>query len=267
MIVFPNAKINLGLNIITRRPDGYHNIETCFYPIAFNDVIEITENDKFEFTSSGLNIEGDPEKNLVVKAYRLLRHLYVFPDVKIHLHKVIPMGAGLGGGSSDAAAVLKALAIMFDLHISKDEITELAAKLGADCAFFIENKPVMAFEKGDKFKNIHLDLSKYYIVVVHPNIHVGTAEAYAGVKPEYKPIVVDALLNLDFSAWKDNLKNDFEDSIFEKHPKLAEIKNELYNQGALYASMSGSGSALYGIFKEEISLNVFKQYTCWQGRG
>lgn len=266
MIVFPNAKINLGLNIVSKRSDGYHNIETVFYPIAWQDALEIVESDKYQFTSSGLKIEGSAEDNLCTKAYNLLKLHHNIPSVHIHLHKSIPMGAGLGGGSSDAAFTLKALNILFNLSLSNEELQNYASQIGADCAFFIENKPVLAYEKGDKFKPLSINLSNYYIVIVYPEIHVSTAQAYAGVKPNNSPIIVEAILNLDFDAWKDELKNDFEKSVFENHSSIESIKNKMYEKGAKYASMSGSGSAVYGIFENEIPLNDFKNLKVWQGR-
>jgi 4-diphosphocytidyl-2-C-methyl-D-erythritol kinase len=183
MIVFPNAKINIGLNIIARRPDGYHDLETVFYPVKINDVLEVVEADKLSFESSGLDIPGRLEDNLCIKGYHLLKKDHDLPPVKIHLHKNIPIGAGLGGGSADAAFFIKLMNDKFGLGLSLERMEDYARVLGADCAFFIQSKPVFAFEKGDELEPINLDLSAYKIVLVMPDEHVSTAEAYRGVKP------------------------------------------------------------------------------------
>jgi len=265
MLVFPNAKINLGLHITEKRKDGYHNLETCFYPVMWQDALEIIESEQFVFTSSGLAISGAEENNLCVKAYNLLKTKFYLPPVHIHLHKIIPMGAGLGGGSSDAAFLLSTLVKKFDLNIETIELQSLASSLGADCAFFLENKPLLAFEKGDVFKPISLSLKDYKICIVHPSIHVGTAEAYSGVKPKQPESNLEDILNQDITNWKDSLVNDFEASIFIQHPELLEIKLEFYKKGALYASMSGSGSAIFAIFKNEIEINFPTHFTVYWG--
>jgi 4-diphosphocytidyl-2-C-methyl-D-erythritol kinase len=266
MIVFPNAKINLGLNIISKRPDHYHNIETVFYPIGWQDALEIMEASEYQFTSSGLTIAGAPENNLCTKAYQLMVAKHHISPVHIHLHKIIPMGAGLGGGSSDAAYTLKALNAIFNLQLNTLTLQSYASLLGADCAFFIENKPVLANGKGDEFSPIHVDLSAYTIVVIYPDVHVSTAEAYAGVQPSPAIINKEALEKLRFDLWQKELKNDFEDVVFSKHPIVGNIKKELYQKGALYASMSGSGAAVFGIFENEINLADYHSYQTWQGK-
>jgi 4-diphosphocytidyl-2-C-methyl-D-erythritol kinase len=248
MIIFPNAKINIGLNVINRRDDGYHNIETVFYPIKIDDALEIIEADKLSFESSGLDIPGRVEDNLCIKGYHLLKKDFDIPPVKIHLHKNIPIGAGLGGGSADAAFFIRLLNQNFELGLTDDRMMNYARQLGADCAFFIQNKPLFAFDKGDEFEPIRLDLSNYKIVLVMPPVHVSTAEAYGGVKPAP---VKDSLMELVYrpiAEWKKFIKNDFEASVFKNHPEIRGVKAALYEAGAIYASMSGSGASVFGIF-------------------
>lgn len=250
MISFPNAKINLGLNIVSKRPDGYHNIESCFYPVPLKDALEIIESDQFQFTTSGLEIPGSSDHNLCTKAYQLLKERFNIPPVHIHLHKVIPMGAGLGGGSADGAFTLKMLNEKFDLKLSTCELQDLAGKLGSDCPFFIENKPVYVTDTGTTFSPVVLSLAGKFIAIKHPGIHVGTKEAYAGVTPKSSQISIPELISRPITEWKEVLKNDFEDSIFTSYPAIKEIKDLLYHLGAVYASMSGSGSAVFGIFED-----------------
>ena len=249
MVIFPNAKINIGLNVTERRADGYHNLETVFYPVKINDVLEIVTADKLSFESSGLEIPGSLEDNLCIKAYHLLKKHHNLPPVKIHLHKNIPIGAGLGGGSSDAAYFIKLLNKNFDLKLSIEDMQEYARILGADCAFFIENKPVFAFEKGDEFESVKLDLSKYKIVLVMPPAQVSTAEAYRGVKPAETKTSLIELMDLPVGQWKKFIKNDFEESVFKNHVIIRGAKAALYEAGALFASMSGSGASVFGIFE------------------
>jgi 4-diphosphocytidyl-2-C-methyl-D-erythritol kinase len=249
MITFPNAKINIGLNITERRSDGYHNLETIFYPVKINDALEIIVSDKLSFQSSGLEIPGRMEDNLCVKGYHLLKKDYDLPPVTIHLHKHIPIGAGLGGGSADAAFFIKLLNQTFELGLTVDKMQDYARTLGADCAFFIENKPVFAFEKGDEFEPIKLDLSHYKIVLVMPPVQVSTAEAYRGVKPAIVKESLMELIYLPVAEWKKHVKNDFEESIFKNHAEIRGVKAALYEAGALYASMSGSGASVFGIFE------------------
>jgi len=253
MVVFPNAKINIGLNITEKRSDGFHNIESIFYPIVdLYDVLEIVKSDQLEFTSTGIDIPGDAQNNLCLKAYDLLKQDFNIAPVHIYLLKAIPIGAGLGGGSADAAFTLKSLNQLFKLDLSDNELITYAQKLGSDCAFFIKNQPVYAFNKGDEFKLVEMDLSLYKIQVEYPNIHIGTSEAYAGVSPqESKENLLD-LIKKPISNWKDVIKNDFESSIFPNHKSIQELKEKMYNDGAVYASMTGSGSAVFGIFKKTI---------------
>lgn len=251
MIVFPNAKINIGLYVVEKRIDGFHNIESIFYPVMeLFDVLEIIQADKLQFFSSGITIPGSESDNLCLKAYQLIQSDYKISPVHIHLHKVIPIGAGLGGGSSDAAFTLKALNQLFELHLTDEQLIYYARKLGSDCAFFIKNSPVYAFGKGDEFEPIDLDLSKFEIKIEYPNIHVGTTEAYVGVKPKPSTINLKELIQLPIERWKTNIKNDFEASIFLNHPQIKSLKEKFYNEGAIYAAMTGSGSAVFGIMKK-----------------
>ncbi len=254
MIVFPNAKINLGLNIINRRADGYHNLETVFYPIKIHDALEVVLSDQLRFTSSGNFIPGNPADNLCLKAYRLIKKNHDLPLVNIHLHKNIPIGAGLGGGSADAGFFIKLLNEVCEIGLSVEEMQNYARQLGADCAFFIGNKPVFAFEKGDQFEEIQMNLSNYHLVLVMPPIHVSTAEAYSGVQPKASENVLKSALKLSAEQWKNLIKNDFEKSVFQHHPEIYTIKEALYKHGALYASMSGSGASVFGIFSKKPDL-------------
>ena len=244
MIVYPNAKINLGLNILRKREDGYHDISSLFYPVKeCVDILEIVKSEKFEFTKSGIEIPDG--QNICEKAWRLLDADFGIGNVKIHLHKQIAIGAGLGGGSADASFTLKVLDDLFDLNLSDTELEKYALKLGADCPFFIENKPKLVEGMGEKMTFVDLDLSEYNIRLINPGIHVSTKEAYNGVVPKISEQAVEQIIQLPIKEWKNKLKNDFEDSVFAKHPQLEKIKEDLYNNGAIYASMSGSGSVLY----------------------
>lgn len=253
MITFPNAKINLGLNIVERRPDGYHNIETVFYPIPLTDALEIvpaTGHDT-SLTCYGRNVDCPPEKNLVTKAYRLMHSRYDLPPVDIHLYKHIPDGAGLGGGSSDAAHTLIMLNDMFSLNIDKHELADMAATLGADCPFFIFNRPMTATGIGDRLTPIDITLAGTTMLLVKPQVSVSTAAAYAGITPRQPQQHVHDLIKAPMSQWKDNLVNDFEHTVFRQFPQLEHIKLALIEAGATYAAMSGSGSALFGIFETD----------------
>ncbi len=249
MICFPNAKINIGLNVVEKRTDGYHNLETIFYPVKLSDALEIVKSEKTEFTTSGIPIDGDTENNLVVRAFRLLQADYNLSPVIIHLHKLIPFGAGLGGGSSDAAFALKILNRIFDLNLSTSELEKYASRIGADCPFFVQNKPTFAFGIGDQFKEINLDLSAYEIVIVKPPYSVSTAEAYRNIKPLKADFDLTSITRLPIDEWKNEVRNDFETSVFPSFPGIKKIKKKLYEAGAVYASMSGSGSAVFGIFR------------------
>lgn len=267
MVLFSNAKINLGLNIVSKREDGFHNIETIFYPVDFCDIIEIREANKFNIVNTGLIVDELIENNLCTKAYILLKQKYSISPVEIHLHKQVPFGAGLGGGSSNASFVLKALNVLFDLNITDEELGKLASQLGSDCAFFIKNKASYATQRGDILENLELDLSKYFISIVHPNIHVNTSEAYRGISPKSTKVSLKQIAKEPIGKWKEMMINDFETNVFKLHPKIKGIKEQLYKNGAVYASMSGSGSSVYGIFEKETKLSdIFRDYTCWSGR-
>ena len=265
MITYPNAKINIGLNVVEKRPDGYHNIETVFYPIGLCDVLEIEPSEgctDYSFSASGIPLSGDPEENLIVKAYRLLQSEYDIPPVDISLIKQIPFGAGLGGGSADAAFTLKMLNEMFELKITPRKLEKLAAVLGADCPVFIRNKAVYATGIGNVFSPAKISLKGYFLVLIKPDIHVSTPEAYSLVIPEKPDVSIAENIQRPISEWKALIKNDFEKSVFALHPEIAEIKNNLYAAGAVYASMSGSGSSVYGLFESEPVLD-FKLHNCF----
>lgn len=265
MVVFPNAKINLGLNIVSKRSDGYHNIESVFVPIPITDVLEITENNsgKTEFSSTGINIPSDGKPNLVERAWIILNEEFGIPTCDLDLLKKIPIGAGLGGGSADAAACMIGLNRKFDLNIPENKLLKLASKLGADCAFFVKNKPVYAEGIGDDFSNIEIDLSGHHFVVIYPNIHVSTPEAYKHVSAKPAEKDIRAILQQPIETWKDQLKNDFEDSVFKQYSKISDVKDELYKAGAIYASMSGSGSTLFGLFKEVPNESFIEHGQVW----
>lgn len=252
MISFPNAKINLGLHITAKRKDGYHDIESCMIPIPLLDALEmIVDTKKTTFTSTGLPVPGDPKDNLILKAYQLLKKDFPnLPHLNIHLHKNIPMGAGLGGGSADAAFALNLMNNLFDLILDDFFLEEYAAQLGSDCAFFIENKPKIVTGRGEILEPIELDLKGSHLMLINPDIHIGTKEAYAGVTPSPPKIKLKDILS-DKNRWKDELVNDFEASIFPNHPEIATIKEKMYEHGAYYASMSGSGSSVFGLFNEK----------------
>lgn len=266
MVVFPNAKINLGLSVTEKRADGFHNIETLFYPVPLRDALEIipAKDGKTAFGFSGLNIPGTVENNLCFKAWALLKMDFHLPEIKFHLHKAIPMGAGLGGGSSDGAFTIRLLNQVFDLNLSIGQMQDYARQLGSDCAFFIENQPVFAFEKGDHFENINLALSGFYLILIKPAVNVNTASVYANITPFRPAIPVKEIISLPVEKWKDLLQNDFETIVFRSYPEIETIKNQLYENGALYASMSGSGSAVFGIFKTKIELKyLFPTFYYW----
>ena len=258
MITFPNAKINLGLNIVEKRPDGYHNLETIFYPIPLQDALEITPWEggerKYKLAQSGIQIAGDDEHNLVVKAYKLLDSLYNLPPIEINLLKHIPSGAGLGGGSADAAFMLCMLNQHFQLNIPNEQLEVYAAQLGADCAFFVENKPTFAEGIGNIFSPIELSLKGYKLLLVKPDIFVSTRDAFAQIKPKRPTISLKEVAMMPIEAWKTYMVNDFEESVFPQFPAIADIKAKLYDMGAIYASMSGSGSSVFALFKGDATL-------------
>lgn len=270
MITFPNAKINIGLNILGKQSDGFHDLESCFYPVGWTDALEILPKADSKacttFRSSGIPIPGDPDANLCLKAYHLLARDFSLPPVDIHLLKAVPIGAGLGGGSADAAFTIKALDQLFSLGIPTQRQQDYARTLGSDCAFFIQNEPKYCFGKGDQFEEIALRLTGRWIVLVNPGLHISTAEAYAGVVPRPPAHELRALLQEPIATWRDFVRNDFEAHLFENHPILPRIKQELYTLGARYASMSGSGSTLYGIFDQEPEIkNNFSDSIVWKG--
>lgn len=258
MITFPNAKINLGLNIVEKRPDGYHNLETIFYPIPLQDALEITPWEggerKYKLAQSGIQIAGDDENNLVVKAYKLLDNLHNLPPIEINLLKHIPSGAGLGGGSADAAFMLCMLNQHFQLNIPNEQLEVYAAQLGADCAFFVENKPTFAEGIGNIFSPIELSLKGYKLLLVKPDIFVSTRDAFAQIKPKRPSISLKEVAKMPIEAWKTYMVNDFEESVFPQFPAIADIKAKLYDMGAIYASMSGSGSSVFALFKGDATL-------------
>ncbi len=267
MILFPPAKINLGLRIVRKRADGYHDLETALLPVPWRDALEVIRSDTFSFQTSGLPIPGAPENNLCVRAYHLLQQDFDLPPVAVHLHKIIPMGAGLGGGSSDAASMLVLLNDLFKLSLSTLALEAYAARLGSDCPFFIDPRPRLASGTGTTLEDLPLDLSGRHLLIMYPKVSVSTADAYARVVPRQPDSNLRNLLTQPVEAWKDQVVNDFEASVFQQHPVLANIKEQLYDAGATYASLSGSGSALYGLFDEPVELPAgWEEYTVWQGK-
>ncbi|MGL6022504.1 MAG: 4-(cytidine 5'-diphospho)-2-C-methyl-D-erythritol kinase [Chitinophagaceae bacterium] len=258
MIVFAPCKINLGLHIVEKRSDGYHNIQTIFYPIGLYDILEIIDATEFKFSMTGIENAISKENNLCIKAIRLLvekKYIRGLPKIHFHLHKNIPIGAGLGGGSSNASYVLMMMNEYFNIGLSKDTLLQFAEVLGSDCPFFIEKKPCFSYGKGEQLIPIELDLSTYKIVLVKPDISISTAWAYNNSSPKISQQNLLASITLPISQWKDTINNDFEDTIFSTYPYLLEIKQTLYHSGALFAGMSGSGSTLFGIFKKNLTLN------------
>lgn len=253
MILFPPAKVNLGLNVLSKRSDGFHAIETCMLEVPLCDVLEIQKTEVFWFESTGLGINGDDEENLCVRAFRMLENEYNLTPVYIHLRKIIPMGAGLGGGSSDATSVLLGLNELFELNLSNEKLESYASQLGSDCAFFIKGGSQLGTGRGEVVHPISLDLSGKFLKLINPEIHIGTSEAYSNVHMVGGYSIADALKN-PIVTWKDQLQNSFEEFAFKSHPVLNEIKNAMYKEGAIFAAMSGSGSTLFGIYSEEPAL-------------
>jgi 4-diphosphocytidyl-2-C-methyl-D-erythritol kinase len=263
MIVFPNCKINLGLHILQKRSDSFHDLETVFYPLPLQDALEIVQHDGkdslISFTASGLPIDGTLEDNICYKAYHLLKHRFPqLPPVKMHLHKVIPLGAGLGGGSADGAFTLLLLNKKFNLGMSEDELIDYALQLGSDAPFFIRNKPCYATGRGEKMDLVDLNLSTYKILVVNPRIHINTGWAFRQITPLSDRPSLKEQIQLPIQDWKDQLVNDFEAPVMALYPEIAAIKEELYHNGALYAAMSGSGSTVFGIFPKESSTETIE---------
>ncbi len=270
MVVFPHAKINIGLFVTGKRNDGFHNLETIFFPVGWSDILEIGrgegESGSFRFKNTGLEVGGDPGKNLVIKAYHLLAADFHLPAIQVHLHKIIPFGAGLGGGSADAAFMLKALNAFFDLRLSGQKMVTYAARLGSDCAFFIDDRPAFASGKGELREPIELTLAGYRIIIVKPSFGVSTPEAYAGITPRPAGYDLRQLGQLPVNTWKEYIRNDFEATVFQKYPSLTLLKQQLYERGAEFVSMSGSGSAIYGLFKKDREINLdFPDCCVWQG--
>lgn len=255
MIAFPNCKINLGLNILTRMENGFHELETFFYPLNIHDALEILPAKILatELMVTGINA-GETENNICMKAYRLIKKDYPqLPEISIHLHKAIPLGAGLGGGSADGAAMLRLINNKFNLNIEENRLFGYASMLGSDCPFFLINKPCLAAGRGEKLTPLAVSLSGYKLVIINPGIHVNTADAYQGIKPAVPKKRIQEIIMQPTATWKAELKNDFENSIFDKHPVIKKLKEQLYCEGAVYASMTGSGSTVYGIFKHNIN--------------
>ena len=252
MIQFPNCKINLGLSILAKRADGYHELETVFYPIAVSDALEILPAANLTMTQSGIAVPGDPAQNLCLKAYHLLKKDFPqLPTVQMHLHKNIPMGAGLGGGSSDGTAALIMLNQQFDLGLNEQQLIDYASQLGSDCPFFVYNKACHASGRGEILTPINLDLSNYQFLLVHPGVHIATAWAFQQLNPNTKSESIRSIIEKPITDWKNTLINDFETPVFKAEPTLSVIKDQLYQLGAIYASMSGSGSSLFGIFPKD----------------
>ena len=255
MIAFAPAKINLGLRIIGKRPDGFHQIETGMMEVPFFDIIEIVKSDEFQFVQSGIAIGGDSKDNLCTRAYEFLQNEYGIPNVRIHLRKQIPIGAGLGGGSSDAVTVIKMLIDLFQLKLSANEIEEISAELGSDCAFFVRGGLQLATGRGELLTNINVNSIPKYLVLMNPGIHISTKEAYSNVSYSNDSASLKEVLSMPPENWENCLKNDFEEHIFNKHPQIKELKTKLYELGAVYAAMSGSGSSVFGLFNEPVVLS------------
>lgn len=272
MLIFPKAKINIGLRITGKRADGYHEIETIFYPVSLCDALEVVtdsgDSQSDTLVVTGINAGGGlPEDNLVIKAVKKLREQYSFPILKIHLHKVIPSGAGLGGGSSDAASVLKIINKAFKLDISTDGLKSIALTLGSDCPFFIEDQPAYATGRGEVLNVLKPVLRDFYIMLINPRIHIPTKAAYENCTPIKATASLHELINNPVSEWKRLIFNDFEDYVFKKYPVIRIIKKNLYNAGALYSSLSGSGSTVYGIFTDKSDLPFrLEEYLIYEGK-
>lgn len=269
MLLLPNCKINLGLQVVRKRPDGYHDLQTVFYPIPLRDNLELRElrnsDAPYALQLAGQTIGGNPDDNLIIKVYRQLKEEFDLPALDIYLYKHIPLGAGLGGGSSDAAFMMKGLNEVFELGLSDYEMERRLAGLGADCAFFVQNVPAYATGIGDELTPIPLSLKGMYIVLVKPDVFVSTREAYAGVTPKEPEHDLLKALRRPVTEWRDRVVNDFEPSVFAAHPELAAVKQTLYDMGADYAAMSGSGSTLFGLFSRPVpeARKVFKEHFVW----
>ncbi|MCW5909946.1 MAG: 4-(cytidine 5'-diphospho)-2-C-methyl-D-erythritol kinase [Cyclobacteriaceae bacterium] len=266
MVSFPHCKINLGLHVVEKRSDGYHTIETCFYPVPRTDILEVIKADAFAFTTSGLPVPGEADQNLCVKAYRLLANDFNLHPVKIYLHKIIPMGAGVGGGSADAAFTLRLLNSLFQLNLSQEQLKSYAVQLGSDCTFFLQDQPMLAGGRGEMLSQAPVSLKGKYIVLVKPGVHVSTAEAYAGIVPSKPAQSLKSVLQMPLESWREKLVNDFEVPVFRSFPVIAGLKARLYENGAAYACMSGSGASVFGIFNAPVDLNTqFADVDYWAG--
>lgn len=272
MIAFPNCKINLGLNIIRKRADGYHDLETVFYPLPFSDILEIVEdrsahgNTGVRFTQTGNALPGPSATNLCIQAYDLLKTRFTdLPPVFLHLHKAIPAGAGLGGGSADASFTLKMLNTIFKLGLTEEELLILSLKLGSDCPFFIVNQPSFATALGEKLEPCAISLKDFRLLLVYPGIHVDTARAFAHIRPSHPEHAIKDLIQEPVETWRETIYNDFEPVIARQHKEISELKAILYRSGALYASMTGSGSSVYGIFRKDRPI-VVKLPATWMSK-
>lgn len=267
MVSFPPCKINLGLNVIKKRPDGYHEIATCFYPVQWCDALEIVPAKEFTFSTSGDPVPGAAEDNLCVRAYALLKKDFQIEPVSVHLMKVIPMGAGLGGGSADGAFTLRLLNDLFKLSLNHDQLRNYAALLGSDCAFFVDCKPAIGTGRGEILSPVALSLKGKFVVIVKPEVNVSTAEAFSEIVPRVPAMDLKSIiLGHPTHEWRTMLRNDFEPSVFSRFPVIEAIHAKLYAFGAVYASLSGSGSAVYGIFEKEVDLQKeFPDLTYWSG--
>ena len=270
MIHFSPAKINLGLQILERRKDGFHELRSVMYPTPLCDIIEINqlaeETIPVRFSQSGIAVEEDPENNLCMKAWKIFSDEYVLPNVAIHLHKQIPVGAGLGGGSSNATTILRGLNLLAGSPASPEKLAGLAAQLGSDCPFFLHDFPMMMEGRGEVLSRVNLSLEKSFLVLLFPEINISTAEAYGAVSPFQSELHLGELIKEPLNRWRDLIVNDFEKSAFLKHPQLLALKQDLYHAGATFASMSGSGSSLFGIFGESPVLNEeIQKYVIWNG--
>jgi 4-diphosphocytidyl-2-C-methyl-D-erythritol kinase len=261
VIVFPNCKINLGLHIAGKRSDGYHNLETVFFPVKWHDVLEIIRTDRTDqkiFSASGIIATENENDNICLKAYDALKNDFSdrIPSVEFYLHKTIPAGAGLGGGSADAAFTLKLLNQQFKLELSSEQLINYAKALGSDCPFFIINKPCFAMGRGEMLEPVNLNLSAYKFLLINPQIHINTKDTFEKLIPAVSAKSIKEIIQQPVTAWKEELKNDFEKPVVEKYPEIEAIKKKLYESGAVYASMSGSGSTVYGIFNKEETVSI-----------
>lgn len=272
MVLFPNGKINLGLNIIEKRPNGFHNLESLFLPVEWSDILEVLPLDAdtketFRFVQSGNPLGISKDENIIYKAYSLLKKDYKLDPIDVVLHKQIPAGAGLGGGSSDAASMVQLLNEIFHLKLSEDAIFSYLEKLGSDCSFFYENQPAFVRGRGEIIEPFKIDLSDYYLLIVVPGIHISTVEAYSLIKPGKAELALESALQYPVEDWKNIIKNDFEAVLFPAYPILMEIKEKMYQKGALFSSMSGSGSAVYGIYKTKVvPTELFPGLLSWSGK-